>query len=213
MAETDAKNRKPHTIEELQHASLAVQYEMFTLATTHEMLQKLSAHWGSPPQDQAMSNAILHSFLLAARNLLHFLYAHNPRPTDIIAEDFFADPYRWTKQRVVPEPEMANGELVKVISKRLAHLTWDRVGPTKPLWGAFRIVWNVGLGMQSFLQLADQAHIHPQLREDVAAIMALLKAQLDQSGIGPAMMAPARDLMVFDDTGFFARPGRSDGER
>ena len=212
MGKTNVHNRMSHSTHELQHASLAVQYEMVTLATTHEMLQKLAAHWGSPRQEQAMSNAILHSFLLAARNLVHFLYAHNPRATDIIAEDFFTDPHKWTEQRVVPEPEMADGELVAVISKRLAHLAWDRVGPTKPLWGAFRIVWNIGLAMQSCLKLADQANVHPQLREDVTAIMAPLKAQLDKSGVGPAMMAPAKDLMEFDDIRFFAPSPRSDGE-
>jgi hypothetical protein len=135
---------------------------------------------------------------------LTFLYSHNPRPSDIIAEDFFDDPNRWAKQQHIPEPEMANGELIGLISKHLAHLTWDRTDSTKPLWGAFRIVWNIGLVMQSFLQLVDEEKVHPQLREDVTIIMATLMAQVGQCGNLTVMMAPAKELMEFDNVKYFA---------
>lgn len=198
MAKTNSGGRAPRSATELQQASLIVQYELATLACTHELLQESGTHWGSPARDRALSNALLHAFLLAARNLLTFLYSHNPRPSDIVAEDFFDDRDTWPKSRAVPEPEMANGELIGLISKRLAHLTWDRAASTKPLWGPFRIVWNTGLAMQSFLQAVDAQRVHPHLRADVEATMARLKAQLDQWGGLPAMMAPAQELMEFD---------------
>jgi hypothetical protein len=205
MAKAKNRNRAVCSIEELRHASLAVQYEMVTLGTTHQMLQELAAHWGSPSRDQALSNALLHSFLLAARSLLAFLYSHDPRPSDVIAEDFFDDPAVWASRRLIPEPEMANGELLDLISKRLVHLTWDRVDSTKPLWGAFRIVWNIGLVMQSFLQLVAKKKVHPQLGEDVTLIVDTLKAHLAHWGGPGAIMAPVKELVEFDDVGYFAK--------
>lgn len=192
-----------HSKEELQRASLAVQHELATLASTHEMLQDLAANWRSNPRDQALSNALLNAFLLAARNLLAFLYSHNPRPSDIIAEDFFDDPNGWQENRKVPEPELASGELRNQISKRLAHLTWDRAEGTRPLWGAFTIAWNIGLTMQSFLELADEEEIRPELTQDVAVFMVRLQAYMDQWGGMPDNLAPTTELIGFDDLEYF----------
>ncbi len=141
--------------------------------------------------------------LLAARNLLAFLYSHNPRESDIIAEDFFDDPDDWQKQRAIPSPEMADGVLIGRISKRLAHLTWDRADGTKPLWGAFQIVWNLGLALHSFVELTDDVKIHEQLRTDVGLLLALLKKTLSQHPELNGRMAPALDSIYFDDLDYF----------
>lgn len=198
-------SRQNRTIEELQRASLAVQYELATLGGTHEMLQELGVHWKSPPRDQAISNALLHTFLMAARNLLTFLYSHNPRSSDLIAEDFFDSATEWTQHRVVPEPEMGNGELIGLISKRLAHLTWDRAGIERPLWGAFRITWNIGLAMQSFLQIVQPVKVHPYLREDLNIMMSRLRSVAELWGGIPSAMAPTQKLMTFDELEYFRR--------
>jgi hypothetical protein len=203
MTSGNSKARQHRTNEDLQRASLAVQYELVTMATTHELLQELGAHWESSTRDKTLSNALLHAFLLAARSLLTFHYAYNPRPSDIIAEDFFDDPDNWRKRRLVPEAAMANGELLGQISKRLAHLTWNRATPTKLLWGPFRIAWNVGLVMQSFLQLVAQDKVHCQLREDVAVIMMRLEALAGPWGGIAAAMAPATETAQFDDLEYF----------
>jgi len=203
MATSNSKARQRHTNEELQRASLAVQYELVTMATTHELLQELGANWGSSTRDKTQSNALLHAFLLSARSLLSFLYAYSPRPSDIIAEDFFDDPDDWRKRRLVPDAAMANGELLGQISKRLAHLTWDHATPTKLLWGPFRIAWNIGLAMQCFLQLVAEDRVHHQLREDVALVMMRLEALAGPwGGISAAM--PNQPFWVNGEDGSMA---------
>lgn len=198
-----SKKRKERTQAELRRASLAVQYDLVMLHSCLALLQSSNVGWSSNNDEKQISNAILHAMLLAARNLLSFLFAHRPRESDIIAEDFFDDSNIWQKQRAVPSPEMADGVLISRISKRLVHLTWDRADRTKPLWGGFRIVWSIGLVLQSFVQLADDAKIHEQLREDVGAMMALLKKVLDQHKKLGGQMAPAMDSMCFDDLVYF----------
>jgi len=149
--------------------------------------------------------------LLAARNLLSFLYSHNPRESDIIAEDFFDDPADWQKHSAVPSPEMVDGVLIGIISKRLAHLTWDRADRTKPLWGGFQIVWNLGLALQSFVQLADDSKVHQQLRKDVGVMMAQLKQVLDLHPEFGGVMAPTLDSIHFDDLGYFGEENPEEG--
>lgn len=205
MTKQHILKRPVRSNKELQHASLAVQFEFVMLATTHHMLQESTTTLQSPARDQAISNALLNSFLLAARSLLAFLYSYKPRGSDIIAEDFFTDPQEWVRQRPVPEPEMANGELARIMSKWLAHLTWDRVSSTRPLWGPFRIIWNIGSVMQSFLQLVDKDKVHPQLREDVALIIMTLQAQVAQLSDAKVTMAPTKDFVEFDNVKYFAR--------
>ena len=203
MAKSKSQLRARRTVEELQRASLAVQYELCGLAQFHHMIQELNASGESDARAKALSNALLHAFLLAARNLLAFLYAHNPRPTDIISEDFFDDPNIWRAKRPVAEPELANGELVEQISKRLAHLTWDRAQTTKPLWGPFKIVWNISTVIREFLELVEPAKIHPQLREDFEIVLVNLKTEVDRWGCDPALMAPHKEFIEFDELVYF----------
>ena len=197
------RDREKRSQEDLLRASLEVQGEVISLWITHAELQKLAADFGSSPQIQSTSNAMLDSFLVKARNLVAFLFAHKPRSSDIIAEDFFDDPDLWQEKRLVPDPALANGELIGQISKLLAHLTWDRADAKKAYWGAFRIAWNVGRAMQSFLELADDTKIHPQLKEDVNLGMANLKSEMDRDGIDETMMSPAQETVDFDNLEFF----------
>ena len=90
-----SQNRNQRSLEELHRASLAVQFEVVTLWVSYAKLQELKTNLQDKPEKRFYNNAILHSFLLAARNLLTFLYSHNARPSDIIAEDFFDDPNTW----------------------------------------------------------------------------------------------------------------------
>jgi len=212
MARRKTKKHSPRSEDELQRASLAVQYEVATLGTTHEMLQESGTNLASGPRERVISNALLHTFLLAARNLLGFLYSHRPRPTDIVAEDFFDDLTTWPEQRDVPEPEMANGELVRLISKRLAHLTWDRADGAQAYWGAFTIAWNISLAMQSFLRLVDGAKISPELSQEVEVVRMMLQTHLDRMGGMPDKIAPASELIELDDAAYFDPSPESDDE-
>lgn len=197
------KSRSKRTVKELKQASLIIQYELNSLYLCYDILQASCVGWSSNDREKGISNAFLHAMLLAARNLLAFLYSHEPRENDIIAEDFFDDPSEWSKRRLVPSPEMDKRVMIGQISKRLAHLTWDRADGTKPLWEDFRIVWNICLVLQSFVELADDARIHGQLRQDVALATKQLQSVLNQHPELNGAMAPGLDSILFDDLAYF----------
>lgn len=201
MAKHPTRPRRTH--EELRRASLAIQYELMSLYAAYDFAEKAHVGWASDDRSMAFSNVCVHSMLLAARNLLAFLYSHNPRESDIIAEDFFDDPAEWKTKRVVPSPEMADGVLITRISKHLAHLTWDRTDDSKTLWGGFRIVWSIVRALESFLAIVEKERVHDALREDVRLMKAMLQAVLDQHPEWAGLMAPSLDSMYFDSIAYF----------
>lgn len=204
------KARQKRTDDELRYASLAIQYELNQLYCSYDLIDKANVGWASTDYDKAVSNAFLNAMLMSARSLIAFLYSYNPRDSDIVAEDFFDDPSAWHAKRVVPSPEMADGTLMGSISKHLAHLTWDRTDEEKPLWGGFRIVWNVVLAVESFVALVDKCRIHGALSTDVALMKNLLQQVLDQHPEWIEFMAPSMDTMQFDIQAYF--DGNDEGE-
>jgi len=102
---------------------MAVDYEVSMLGAMLHFLLGSQVTFTSPAPEQSLANAELHSLLLATRNLCVFLYSHNPRDSDIVAEDFFDADEEWHAVRPVMAEEFSNGNLVNSISKRLAHLT------------------------------------------------------------------------------------------
>jgi len=196
-------SRLPRSNEDLRRASLAVQYELMSLYAAYYFAEKANVGWMSDDRSKAFSNTCVHSMLLAARSLLAFLYSHNPRESDIVAEDFFDDPTVWQAKRVVPSPEMADGLLVTQISKHLAHLTWHRAEDKKNLWGGFRIVWSIVLAIESFVNLVDRAKVHEALGTDVAMMKVMLQAVLNQHPEWAGLMAPSLDSMHFDSLAYF----------
>ena len=84
----------------------------------------------------AATNAFLESFTLHVRALLQVFYPTNPKPDDVIAEDFFDEPRHWADAR---------GELPDVLAavtlrvgKEIAHLTYARLDVTPEAKG-----WNI----------------------------------------------------------------------
>ena len=120
-----AKQKGNHSDADLVRASVSIDYEANKMGNMLLLLLQSNVTFASAQREQVISNALLDSFLLATRNLCHFLYSHNPRPSDIVAENYFDNPQDWSNQRPVVS-EFQDGSLVILISKRVAHLTWDR---------------------------------------------------------------------------------------
>ena len=177
-----AKGRIKHSDEELQRASLAVNYEVGMLVASLDFLLGSQTTFGSSAREQMASNAMLHSFLLATRNLCPFLYSHDPWQNDIIAEDFFEKAEEWHEARPQPPPEFLDGTLVDLISKRLAHLTWHRASGTRPTWGAFRIAWELTKGLEVFASKVSSLRLDPSFAQDVKVCSLALQAFIDQHG-------------------------------
>ncbi len=164
------------------------------------LLLESSVTMASRPRDPATANAVLHTFLLATRNLCHFLYSHKPRPLDIIAEDFFDRDEDWRNVRPPAVPEFLDGSLVDLISKRLAHLTWDRASGTKPSWGAFRIAWELGKALEVFVATAPSTRIAPVLTQDIAAMVKLMHNIVHRfGGVDGVQLAPLSQLLDGSD--------------
>ena len=178
---------------------MVVQYEAITLSAMLDFLLEGRVTSSSSSRDQARSNAFLHTFLLAVRSLLHFLFSHRPHSNDVIAEDFFDDPQLWHKLRERAAPELKNGTLVGLISKRLAHLTWDRASGTKPTWGAFAIAWGIAEMLEVFVSAVEQAKIDQRLKEDVLLFRQLLGNTRIALGGPDVPMGPLGTMLPQDD--------------
>ena len=73
----------------------------------------------------SVHNAVLESFALHARNLLHFLYPENEKKDDVLACDFFDDPDTWTNLR--PDVSATLKEVRRKTNKQCAHVTYERI--------------------------------------------------------------------------------------
>jgi hypothetical protein len=184
---------------DLRRASMAVQYEVGILGTMLQFLLDSNVSASSPPEAQAISNALLHTFLLAARNLIHFLFSHNPYPDDIIAEDYVDDPEVWRSVEAEVGSDFRDGSLVKFISRRLAHLTWERAGETKPTWGPFPIAWGIAESLVRFVTVAPKERVDRRLVDDVGKLMSGLQGLRDRFGGPSATMGPSGTLLPWSD--------------
>lgn len=214
MVKRKTKARQKRTDRELLRASLAVQYEVATMGSHLKMLLESNTWFDNPPEERAVSNALSSNLLLAARSLLAFLYSHNVRPDDIIAEDFFDDAAIWHDARPDLPDGAREGRLSNDISKRLAHLTWARASGTKPMWGLFSIVWIVMVALEAFLATVPGTRVQVQLREDVVGLALWLRQIRNQYGGDEAEMAPLSTTIPFDEAAYFGGrdPFGFDGE-
>ncbi len=203
MAKRKMTQRQKRTDKELLRASLAVQYEVVTLGSHLKMLLDSNTSFDSPPEERAVSNALLNNLLLAARSLLSFSYSYNPRASDIIAEDFFDDAATWYDARPNLPEEARDGKLSNDISKRLAHLTWDRASGTKLVWTPFSIAWIVIEALEAFAKAVPEERVHAQLCEDVPMIVLMMRQIRDRYGANESEMGPLSTTIDFDDAAFF----------
>jgi len=197
IAQTDATLRK---------AAEAVQYEASMLGATLQLSLESGTWIDSTPREHSIANSLLHSFLIASRNLCHFLYSHNPQPTDIVAEDFFDDPDEWRNLRPDPIPDLADGSFVQLISRRLLHLTYDRAAGTKPTWTSFRIAWELAKALDIFVARVPKHRIPDDIIEDVyALVQTLTKTIAEWGSVDDVESVPLTTL--WNEDGFWTQPG------
>jgi len=153
------------------------------------------------------SNALLHGFLLAARNLCQFLYSHRPRSDDIIADDFFDDPNDWQRLRTSSLPEFANGSFVRDISRRLAHLTYDRAEGTKLTWTLFRIAWELSASFEVFVASVKPSRLCGGIKEDIRLLRCRLQFYVDEFGSIDDVASVSLTNLWHED-GFWTDPRR-----
>lgn len=112
-----------------------------------EMIQATGHFMGTLPVGSCERKAMLESFLVHSRNLIAFFDGKNAHANDVLAEDFFASRAEWEKIRDSIPPAL---EVRNRISKRLAHITYDRIseGDQDQYWdckeisGALSDLWD-----------------------------------------------------------------------
>src|SRR5579864_3336346 len=81
-----------------------------------------------PPMPTGPEKSVyLESFLIHLRNLIDFFYPQSPRPTDVIATDFYDDPAKWNAT-ISSSLELARTRA----NKEVSHLTLGRKAGMHP---------------------------------------------------------------------------------
>jgi hypothetical protein len=145
--------RSPRTDEELKAILREhLQYEM-------DMLQGTMKRLKSGNVDDVISNALIESYALHVRNLLHFVYPGKHKDDDdVLAADFFDDGCWAGKEPQRPE----KSDAAKVAAnKQVMHLTYKRlqVSPEFKKW-SFALGEEILRVMQSFLREIRQRCPH-----------------------------------------------------
>ena len=107
-----------------------------------------------------LNNALLESFLVHTRNLLHFLFPENAHVTDVLAVHFFDEPDRWKRVRGPLPPKL---KIVKDrANKRMAHITYgpNEVGGEEKQWGYYGIFDEIQVLVDVFVRNAKQELLH-----------------------------------------------------
>ncbi len=114
--------RKERKEKELKEASDHLHYEIW-------MLTSLAHGIGSGIAGQGpIANALLESFVVHVRVLMDFLYNENPKPDDVIAEDYFETTDEWKRLRPNLSESLKNAK--RRAGKEVAHLTYARLDVT-----------------------------------------------------------------------------------
>jgi hypothetical protein len=137
--------RKQRTVEELKEASNHLHYEAWMLTSLASGLASGIAGQGP------VANALLESFVIHVRALMDFLYAEAPQSDDVVAEDYFANPDEWRRERPLLQDLLAQAK--RRAGKEIAHLTYARLDvtpETKP-WPFIQIAEEITAVLNVFL--------------------------------------------------------------
>jgi len=166
----------------------------------------------SPDTEKFLSNALFHTFLVAARNLCGFLYCKEPGnrryDDDILAEDFFTGPVEWGGIRPSSLPDLAKGSLANDISRRLLHLTYHRAEQTRLSWSSSRIAWELNKALEVFVSSIAPSRMCHGLAESVVALSHRLQQFRSESSgsIDDATNGPL--TTIWHEPGFGTTPRR-----
>ena len=140
-------NRKRRSAEELQRASDHLWYEVW-------MLNVCAKRLIGGVHDQGIKNAVIESFAIHARALIHFLDP-KPRiyPKDVLAEDFFPTEHDWNKNRLTMPSSL---DLVRFrVGTEIAHLSYGRQAVVDKTWDS-QIAEDLIKVVKLFYELVDK---------------------------------------------------------
>jgi hypothetical protein len=152
-------SRKQRSKEELVEASGHLHYEYSMLIGLANV--QFTGAFGVG----IINNALLESFSVHSRILLHFLYSRKPREDDVIAEDFLDDEDIWLSNR--PQKSETLEAIHRRVGKEVAHLTYARhdVTPETKPWPFIEIANEVNSIFTEFIKLVPPKNLDPIWRK------------------------------------------------
>lgn len=135
--------------ERLKEASNHLWYEIW-------MFQELIKGSSSTDNNQIITNALLESFAIHVRVLIHFFFNKSGQKDDVLAIHFFSDPSDWLDQSP-PYTEILK-KAKKRADKEVAHLTYFRqkVTPNKKPWNLIPIAKDLQQTIEKFFDLVSK---------------------------------------------------------
>ena len=134
------------------------------------MLESLARAMASGAMGRGpFANAVLEAFTIHVRGIVDFLYSDNPRPNDVVAQDFLPSTIDWQRVRVAPTPALELAR--KRAGKEVAHLTYGRLNvtpDTKP-WPFLEIAQDVSKVLSVFLRHVPEEKLDDKWRGGVPA--------------------------------------------
>ena len=158
---TSASATRPFTDEYLLTYSgehIAYEVDMFFFTVEVRRRPSFSSILSTSEDPGRVNNAFIESFVVHFRNVIDFLYIDNPRPTDIVASDFF-DPATWESIR--PLMTSALDSARRRANKELGHLTTDRIPGAHPekIWDFDGLANELRPVLRSFATNAKAARL------------------------------------------------------
>jgi len=148
---------------ELCKASEHVAYEIEMLYGALNDLEALyRARYSGADASLSTHDALIESWTIHVRNLMHFLRAAKPQPDDIVARDFFTGA-EWHKLLPRRPRDDAEKQIDRRINKEIVHLTYARtkVTPEKKQWQLSAITAKVGNDLQIFISNVQMNRVEP----------------------------------------------------
>lgn len=147
-------SRKKRTKQELMIACDAFAYEMWMFnKTVKELICQ-------PKHSQILTNILIDSFVIHTRNLLDFFCPNRPHRDDIIAEDFFSSPNKWTSNS--PQDfglDLCIQNIRFRINKMAAHLTYTRLNIKDKSWKFKEISTYINKLYEKFYNSFDKKYL------------------------------------------------------
>lgn len=139
---------------------MAYEVDMFFFAVEVRRHPSFSSVLKVSATPRRVNNVSIESFVVHFRNVIDFLYNDNPRPTDIVASDFY-DSTIWESVR--PRMTGTLDSARRRANKELAHLTTDRIpgGPPEKIWDFDGLANELRPILRSFATNAKTTRISP----------------------------------------------------
>lgn len=163
-----------------------VKYEIFMFFSTYRELtgDHKTAYETNEPRSKVLGNALLESFLVHTRNILHFLYENGQRD-DITAGYFLqkGDKYPLCK----PSPFAGLGsydDFLKEVNKQIVHISKHRtqINPDKKEWNLNEIKSSLCPKLLGWIDDADK--INSSTKKEISDLLKVVCTEKTQSVTG-----------------------------